>query len=88
MLIEELCQRSHPCIIYQTNIKVISTMYENITAAVKVGNEVSSIFCIKSGVKQSCVLSHYIWIILIDLVLRSIDKAMEDHGINGEEKLS
>ena len=47
-------------------IKVISAMYENNTAAVKVGNEVSSWFCIKSGVKQDCVLSPFIWIILID----------------------
>ena len=29
-------------------IKVISTMYENNTAAVRVGNEVGSWFCIKS----------------------------------------
>ena len=33
-------------------IKVICAMYENNTAAVKVGNEVSNWFCIKSGVKQ------------------------------------
>ena len=33
-------------------IKVISAMYENNTAAVKVGNEVSNWFRIISGVKQ------------------------------------
>ena len=33
-------------------IKMISAMYENNTAAVKVGNEISSWFCIKSGLKQ------------------------------------
>ena len=38
-------------------IKVISAMHENDIAAVKVGNEVSSWFCIKSRVKQGCVLS-------------------------------
>ena len=32
--------------------KVINAMYENNTAAVKVGNEVSIWFRIKSGVKQ------------------------------------
>ena len=32
-------------------IKVVSAMYDNNTAAVKVGNEVSSWFCVKSGVK-------------------------------------
>ena len=40
-------------------IKVISGMYENDTAAVKVGNEVSSWFCIKSEVKLGCVLSPF-----------------------------
>ena len=69
-------------------IKVISAMYENNTAAVKVGNEVSSWFCIKSGVKQGCVLSPFIWIILMDFVLRSTGKAMETIGIKwGGKKL-
>jgi hypothetical protein len=62
-------------------IKVISVMYENNTAAVKVGNEVSSWFCIKSGVKQGCVLSSFIWIILMDFVLRSTGKVMGDRRI-------
>ena len=35
--------------------KVISAMYENNTSAVKVGNEVSRWFCIKSGVKHGCL---------------------------------
>ena len=56
-------------------------MYKNNTAAVKIGNEVSTCFCIKSGVKQGCVLSLLIWIILVDVVLRSTGKAMGDHGI-------
>ena len=62
-------------------IKVISTMYENITAAVKVGNEVSRWFCIKLGVKQGCILSPFTWTILMDFVLRNTGKAMGDHGI-------
>ena len=62
-------------------IKVICAMYENNTAAVKVGNEVSNWFCIKSGVMQGCVLSPFIWIILMDFVLRSTGKAIGDHGI-------
>ena len=62
-------------------IKVIGAMYENNTATVKVGNEVSICFCIKSGVEQGCVLSPFIWIILMDFDLRSTGKAMEDHGI-------
>ena len=60
---------------------VICAMYENNTAAVKVGNEVSNWFCIKSGVKQGCVLSPFIWIILMDFVSRSTGKAIGDHGI-------
>ena len=62
-------------------IKVICAMYENNTAAVKIGNEVSNWFCIKSGVKQGCVLSPFIWIILMDFILRSTGKAIGDHGI-------
>ena len=57
-------------------IEVICAMYENNTAAVKVGNEASNWFCIKSGVKQGCVLSPFIWIILMDFVLRSTGKAI------------
>ena len=56
-------------------------MYENNTAAVKVGNEVSSWFGSKSEVKQGCSLSLLTRIILIDFVLRSTGKAMGDHGI-------
>ena len=61
-------------------------MYENDTAAVNVGNEVSSWFCIKSGVKQGCVLSLFIWTILMGFVLRSTGKAMGDYGIKLREK--
>ena len=62
-------------------IKVISAMYENKTAAIKVGNEVSSWVCIKLGVRQGCVLSPFIWLILMDFVLKSTGKAMGDHEI-------
>ena len=62
-------------------IKVIIAMYENNTATVKVGNEVCSWFYIKSGVKQGCVLSPFVYIILMDFVLRSTGKAIGDHGI-------
>ena len=70
-------------------IKVISAMYENNTAAVKVGNEFSSWFCIKSGVRQGLVLSPFIWIILINFTWKGAEerqwKTMES---NGDEKLS
>jgi hypothetical protein len=62
-------------------MRVISTMYRNNTAVFKVRNEVSIWFHIKSGVNQGCVLSPFIWIILMDLVLRSTGKATGDHRI-------
>ena len=62
-------------------ITVISARYENNTAAIKVGKEVSSWFRIKSGVKQHYVLSPYIRNILMDFVLRSRGKAMGDYRI-------
>ena len=51
-----------------------------------VGNEVSSLFCVKSRVKQGCVLSPLLWIILTDFVLKSTGKAIRDHGIKWGEK--
>ncbi|XP_065565861.1 uncharacterized protein LOC136030718 [Artemia franciscana] len=59
--------------------KVISAMYEN-NIAVKVGNEFSNWFCIKSGIKQGWVLSPFTWIFLMDFVLRSTGKTREEHG--------
>ena len=38
---------------------------------VKIGNEVINWFHIKSGVKYGYVLSPFIWIILMDFVLRT-----------------
>ncbi|XP_065578594.1 uncharacterized protein LOC136039004 [Artemia franciscana] len=52
-------------------LKVVISVYENNTAAVKAANEVSSWFRIKSGVKYGCALSPFIRIILMDFVLRS-----------------
>ena len=67
--------------IYQTNSSVISAMNENNTAAIKVENEVSSWFFIKSGVKQGYFLSPFICFILMNFVLNSTGKAMGDHEI-------
>ena len=70
------------------HIKMISAMYEDNTATVKDRNEVSSWFFIKSGVKQGCVMSPFIWIILLDFVLKSTGKAMGDCRIKWEEIIS
>ena len=45
-------------------------------AAVKVGSGVITWFGIESGVKQGCVLSLFILIILMDFVLRDTAKAI------------
>ena len=58
------------CCIPDKYTKVISIIYENNTDAVKGGNEVNSWFCIKSGVKQGCVLSPLKWAIFIDFCLK------------------
>ena len=60
-------------------IKVIIAMYENNTADVKVGNEVSTWFRIISGVKLCCLLSPFIGTILMDFFLRSTGKVLGDH---------
>ena len=62
-------------------IKVINAMYENNTAAVKVGHEVSGWFCIRPGIKQGCAQFPFIWIILKDFALKIKGKAMGDHRI-------
>ena len=61
-------------------------MYENNIAAAKVGNEVSNWFCIKSGVKQGCVLFPFERMNLMNFVLRSTGKAMGDHRIKWGKK--
>ena len=38
-------------------------------------------FVLNQEFKQGCVLSPFIWIILMDFVLRSTGKAIGDHGI-------
>jgi len=53
-------------------IKVISAMYENNAAAVKIGNEVSSWLCLNQELKQGCVLSLFICKFMMKFVLRSI----------------
>ena len=42
-------------------IEVIKAMHENKIAVVKVGNEGSSLFCIKPGVISGCVLLPFLY---------------------------
>jgi len=58
---------------------MISVIYENNTTVAKVGNAISCWFRIESGISKGCVLSPFIWIILI--YLRSTGKAMWERGI-------
>ena len=55
---------------YADNLSIsdenVSKMYQQNNAEVKKGNGASSLFGIESGVKQGCVPSPFIWIILID----------------------
>ena len=67
-------------------INVISAMYRSNIAAVKVRNEVSSWFHIKSRVKQGSILFPFILLILMDSVLTSTAKAMGEHAISSEGK--
>ena len=67
-------------------IKLVHATYKNNTAAVNVRNEVSSWLCLKSGVKQSCVLSSFTWAFLINFVLRSTGKAVGEDAIKWRGK--
>ena len=62
-------------------------MYENNSAVIRIGNVVSTWFGIKSGVKQGCVLSPFVWIILMKIGLRSKEKTMGEHGIKWRSKI-
>ena len=63
------------------DITVVSTLYENSIAKVKVGNEVSSWFWIEFEAEQGCVLSPFVWMILIDLILKKTPKALGEHRV-------
>ncbi|XP_065578645.1 uncharacterized protein LOC136039088 [Artemia franciscana] len=67
-------------------MKAIGAIYANNITAIKVGNQNSSGFPIKSVVKQWCVLSPFTWIILMDFFLWSRGKAMGKHGIKWGRK--
>jgi len=53
---------------------------------VRVGNEANCWFHNKSEMKQCCVLSPFIWIILMDFVLNSTIKTMGKHSIKWRRK--
>ena len=64
----------HPCMVYQTNTLISLVVFtEDNVAGVKVGNEVSCWFRIKSGVKQGYVLLLFVWIILMVFSLGSTE---------------
>ena len=66
---------------------MISIIYENNTAVVKLENEVNNWFRIKSRVKQGCVISLFTRIMLMDFVLKSTGKAIGEHCIKWGGKI-
>ena len=62
-------------------IKIISAMYKNNTAAVKVRGEVSNWFDIEWGARQDYALYSFVLIILTKFVLKSTSKIMGEHRI-------
>jgi len=67
-------------------IKVISTIFGNNNAAVKVENEISGWFRIKSRVKKGHFISPFMVIILMEFVLSSTAKTVGEHGIKWRSK--
>jgi len=61
-------------------------MYEDKITAVKQGNEVNSWFRIKSRVKEGCVLSPFIWVILMDFIIKSTAKKMGEPTFKWKSK--
>ena len=52
--------------------RVTADMYEGFECAIIDGNETSNWFKIKSGVKQGCVVSGFLFLLVIDWVMRKV----------------
>ena len=56
-------------------VNLIKAMYEDTTCCVKTAEGNSRKFPILSGVKQKCVLSPLLFVVVIDFILRSVDSS-------------
>ena len=66
-------------------IDVITAVYEKTKCCVRIGRENTSSFEIKTGVRQGCVLSPFLFSLVIDYILKRIDD--NNYGILVENKL-
>ena len=62
-------------------MRIVSSLYENTRAKVRVNGVLSECLSLKTGVKQGCVLSPLLFNIFIDWVVRRVLKSMGDSGI-------
>ena len=62
-------------------VRIVSSLYENTRAKVRVNGVLSECLLLKTGVKQGCVLSPLLFNIFIDWVVRRVLKSMGDSGI-------
>jgi len=60
---------------------LITLLYRQTSATVRMGSDESEAFDIESGVKQGCILSTLLFNIYIDFVLRQIIPKIQDKGI-------
>ena len=57
------------------DLKIVSSLYENTRAKVRVNGVLSECLLLKTGVKQGCVLSPLLFNIFMDWMIRSLINA-------------
>ena len=58
----------------QKCINVMMAIYDNSKCCVRLGGEKTKTFDIKTGVRQGCVLSPFLFCLVIDFILRKLDR--------------
>jgi len=72
----------------QKYITIFQAMYRNTTCCIKTNNGMTEMFDILTGVRQSCILSPFLLLIVIDFVMKKTVNG-RDYGITwGSEKLA
>lgn len=67
-------------------IQLVSVIYENNVAEIKVEIKATSWFSVKEGVKQGSVLFVFKWIVLLDLILWNTVKTIVEDRMKWEVK--